>query len=281
MKTYIKNLVFYFLLISLLFGFKPDSIALAGSLLSHRALYEIKINKDNLSNFQRIVQADGSVVIEMNDVCEKGWATGQKINVTLTDMNGSAVNSEINIIGLESKDGKEYEFDFVSRFNGIITAKYVGSADRNEKSGGVSYSIPSGKYSLLPSNIIFPMNHLVMLIEAAIAGKRTLNRIVFDGGSDDGSFEVNALIGTRKNGSKKFNFSIKNREAHTLDFIDQNYWSIRQGFFSLKKESIVPEHEVTLYLNKDGVVLGFLLDQDDFSLVAMMKEIEIFEKSPC
>ncbi|MEE3206782.1 MAG: hypothetical protein VX232_03085, partial [Pseudomonadota bacterium] len=68
MKTYIKNLVFYFLLISLLFGFKPDSIALAGSLLSHRALYEIKINKDNLSNLQSIVQADGSVVIEMNDV---------------------------------------------------------------------------------------------------------------------------------------------------------------------------------------------------------------------
>ncbi|MEE3206899.1 MAG: DUF1849 family protein, partial [Pseudomonadota bacterium] len=206
---------------------------------------------------------------------------GQKINVTLTDMNGSAVNSEINIIGLESKDGKEYEFDFVSRFNGIITAKYVGSADRNEKSGGVSYSIPSGKYSLLPSNVIFPMNHLVMLIEAAIAGKKTLNRIVFDGGSYDGSFEVNALIGTRKNGSKKFNFSTKNLEAYTLDFIDKNYWPIRQGFFSLKKESIVPEHEVTLYLNKDGVVLGFLLDQDDFSLVAMMKEIEIFEKSPC
>ena len=120
-----------------------------------------------------------------------------------------------------------------------------------------------------------------MLIEAAIAGKKTLNRIVFDGGSYDGSFEVNALIGTRKNGSKKFNFSTKNLEAYTLDFIDKNYWPIRQGFFSLKKESIVPEHEVTLYLNKDGVVLGFLLDQDDFSLVAMMKEIEIFEKSPC
>jgi len=279
MKMYIKNL--YFLLVSVLFGLGFNSVTSAGSLLSHRALYEIKINQDDFSNFQSIVQADGLVVIEMHDVCEKGWATGQKINVTLTDVNGSAANSEINIISLESKDGKEYEFDFVSRFNGSITAKYAGLADKNQKSGGVSYNVPSGKYSLLPSNAIFPMNHLVMLIEGAIAGKKTLNRIVFDGGSEDGLFEVNALIGPRKNGSGKFHFSIKNRGARTLDFIDHNYWPIRQGFFSLEKESIVPEHEVTLYLNKEGVVLGFLLDQGDFSLIATMKKIEVFEKPPC
>ena len=246
-----------------------------------RDRYEINISQKNISNFQSIVDADGFAVIEMNDACEKGWATIQKINVTLTDINGLKSNNEIDIIGLESKDGKEYDFDFVSRFNGSISAKYTGSADKNDKSGGVSYSAPSGKYSLLPSNAIFPMNHLTILIASAAAGEKILNRIVFDGGAEDGLFEVNAVIGSKKHGSEKFNFSIKDHGASTLDFIDQNYWPIRQGFFSLKKESIVPEHEVTLYLNKEGVVLGFLLEQEDFSLIAKVKEIELFEKPPC
>ena len=70
MKMYIKNL--YFLLVSVLFGLGFNSVTSAGSLLSHRALYEIKINQDDFSNFQSIVQADGLVVIEMHDVCEKG-----------------------------------------------------------------------------------------------------------------------------------------------------------------------------------------------------------------
>ena len=125
----------------------------------------------------------------------------------------------------------------------------------------------------LPAGTIFPVRHMIELIDHAKAGDKIVSRTVFDGTSEDGPFLINAVIGPLKK-------AVAN-DPIVPKSVNGPYRPMRLAFFNPGEEEVAPFYELSVDLMDNGIARDFLLDYGDSVIAAQLQRIELLEEPKC
>ncbi len=246
--------------------------AQAANLPSYRAVYTLAL--DRASAQSGLVGAPGSMTIEWQDVCD-GWSAVQHVTINLNEGSGNTMETDSRFASWESKDGLVFRFDVRNSRDGSLYEQFSGRATLSSQGGPghVVYSAPGGKTLDIPKGAVFPSEHLFVLVDAAKKGEKILSRVVFDGASDEGMFEINAVIGALT--------PVATPNADLDSSLNTKYWPMRLDFFSMKVGVDLPEYETTVHLLENGMARELLLDYGNFKIRGTGDTVEFPPEPSC
>lgn len=241
---------------------------------SHRASYKLTLGAAHAGN--DVAAITGAMFIEWREVCD-GWTVSQRMRFQISTADGDRSDNDISFSSWEAKDGLSYRFTLRSLRDGDESETLRGRAalDGRGKGGKAVFAEPDGLEMALPAGTVFPTEHTLVLIRAAEAGETQLARTVFDGATQDGALDVNAILGPRlpPPGSEP---------RVTRQIGDRPAWSIRMAFFNpTAKSSAEPEYETSLKQQDNGVGRDYTFEYPDFSIKARLDALEALPKPDC
>ena len=237
-------------------------------LVSHRAFYEMSLLSARYGS--DIAALKGKMVLQVVDTCD-GWTLDQRIALTISDPKGGELNSYITFASWESKDGSRFSFRQQTRFGDHLVEESSGRAELDASTGGTAYyTKPEEIEIVLPPGTVFPTRHTDCVIEGAMAGESQVAVIVFDGSSLDNPSNVYAFI-------------VPPREMAELAEGEgpRMTWPIYLAFFPMTKASAVPEVEIGMLLQDDGIARSVDLDYGDFAIHGELLEFEVIAPKDC
>lgn len=234
-------------------------------LAAHRALYEL--TKDDSvppRGGRDVVAAHGTMGYEVQDVCD-GWATRQRLNMTITDADGQDTDMDSDYATWESKDGLSFRFHMVQKSDAAVTSQTDGSAHltRTGGPGQVEYRLPKEAQVELPAGTLFPMMHTLAIINAAREGKKFLALPLFDG-TDDNGFEYSSIAILDWKPPFQTSHPFLNALASTR---------VRIAFFDHSRADETPTYEVAMRYWENGVADDMVMDFEDFVMRAKLTEL--------
>jgi hypothetical protein len=241
----------------------------AAEIAPHRAVYDMKLERSQSSS--GIVAANGRMYFEWSDACD-GWVIEQRYKLTMQFNEGGESELAVTFLTWESKDGKRYRFNVKKLRDGEVDEELRGSADASPNAPGEARFVkPDNDTYVLGKGALFPTAHTQKLIEAAAAGEQFLSRLVFDGGTQDGAFEVAAGIGAVRPADPKAKDAL----------LRGRWWPMRLAFFPADGQSAQPDYELGMDVQDNGVSREMTLDYGSFVVRARLESIEPLPKPNC
>jgi hypothetical protein len=231
-------------------------------LAAHRALYELTLNSSR--GGRQISAARGTMGYEVMDACD-GWATRQRLRMTITNSEGEDTDMDSDYATWESKDGLTFRFHMVQKSDSQVTSQTDGSAHLT-KTGGpgeVDYKLPKETKVDLPAGTLFPMMHTLAIITAAREGKKFIALPLFDG-TDEAGFEDSSIAVIDWKPPFATDHPILTPLASTR---------VRIAFFDHAARTPTPTYEVAMRYWENGVADNMLMDFEDFAMNAKLTEL--------
>ncbi|MDR3718377.1 MAG: DUF1849 family protein, partial [Bryobacteraceae bacterium] len=194
-----------------------------------------------------------------------GWATRQRLRLTVTNRDGQDVQMVSDYTTWESKDGLSMRFRMRQTTEDAVTSEVAGEASLT-KTGGpgeVRYSVPDGVVKPLPAGTLFPTAHTEAILQAASTGKKFFTMPLFDGTGDKGAQETSVAIaswGHARIGQWPELAALANGRAHV-------------AFFDRDAASQEPDYEVAMRYWENGVADELDMDFGDFVMKGTLKQL--------
>ncbi len=231
---------------------------------AHRAAYRLDLGEARQSG---ITAVRGAMVFDIQDACE-GWATRQRMTMTVVDRDGQEIETVSDYATYEAKDGSGLRFSLTQSTNGAVSQRISGEAElKPDGSGRIRYAEPAGQEEELPAGSLLPMRHTVLAVEAARSGRRLLAAPLFDGTSDKGAQDTTTVIS---------NWSPANGEVRFPLLANQASGRMRIAFFERGQASTgasQPDYEVGLRYYENGVADELEMDFGEFSVTGRLLEL--------
>lgn len=246
--------------------------ASAADIQPHRAVYGLTLK--DVSPGNTLTDVKGAMYIDWIETCE-GWTSSQRLEIRFFDSRQPEVDIDSKFASWESRDGLNYRFDVVSLRNGAPEKELRGHASFPAPgAAGTAEFTGSFKHEFkLSPGTVFPGQHMLELLDTAAAGGKILSRTVFDGTSEEGPFDINAVIGPLKTPAAK--------DSVLPPDLDKPYYPMRLAFFNLGKEDVEPFYELSVNVMANGIARSFLLDYGDSVIAAKLERIELAERPAC
>ncbi len=159
---------------------------------AHRALYDLQLES---ARGGETSAAHGTMAYEVTDACD-GWATRQRLALTITNRDGQDIETVSDYVTWESKDGLSMRFRMKQTTEGAVTEQVEGDAKLEGPGGAgtIRYTLPKEVEMPMPKGTVFPMAHTEALLAAAEAGKKFVTIPIFDGTGDKGAQDSSVAI---------------------------------------------------------------------------------------
>jgi hypothetical protein len=236
---------------------------------AHRALYNLSLETIRGGD---VGAATGTMAYEVTDACD-GWASRQRLAMTLTNRDGQDIQLISDYATWESKDGLQMRFRMRQTTDTAVTDQVEGTAslDAHGDGGSVHYTVPEEKDVALPPGTLFPMRHTERIIASAQDGKKFLNVPIFDGTGDHGaqdSFVVMSVWGPTATPPFPALAGLDSGKVH-VSFFD------RTTKPSPDKLAGVPDYEVGMTYFANGVADDLHMDFTDFVMSGRLSEFTL------
>ena len=182
---------------------------------------------------------------------------------------GSVEHVRWGYVTWEAEDGSHFKFNTFRKVDDELVENIRGSARRIGSLTQVIYQKPESKSADLPEGVLFPVQHMKGLLEAAESGEHMFPRIVFDGSSTEGASEINTFMGAKK--VKAGNPGAE--EAH--QFANQPFWPIRFAVYGLGETAYEPLYSTTQELLPNGIMKQYVIDNDGVKLRGTLERVEL------
>lgn len=240
----------------------------ARHLAAHRAAYRLSLSRTREPG--NIANAQGAMVYELVDACD-GWASRQRFSLTLTDRDGTEIETASDYSTFESKDGRRLRFTLTQMTQGAVTSRVAGEAElAADGTGVVRYTEPEAKEERLPPGTLLPNFHTIVTLNAARGGQRLVVAPLFDGTTADGAQDTTTVLSAWDAPREVPNFpslsplgSVRMRIA----FFDRDAQQQGGG-------ATTPSYEVSLRYWENGVADQMLMDFREFVVDGQMVTLE-------
>lgn len=235
----------------------------ATDLAAHHAIYDLKLESTRGGDVQG---ATGTMSYEVQDVCD-GWATRQRLQMTVTNRDGQEIEMLSDYTTWESKDGLHLRFRTRQTTDQAVTSDIAGEADLEATGGpGTAHlTSPEDATKKLPAGTLFPMKHTEALLAAAEAGKKFVALPLFDGTSANGAQDSSIVI-TKWAGPKTSKWP---------DLAKLPSGRFRIAFFDRGPEDVEPDYEVSMRYWINGVADDLDMDFGDFVMSGKLAEFKL------
>lgn len=246
----------------------PQTIeANAADLLPHRATYGITLDKSYYD--EDIADVNGQMTIQLANAGE-GWAIRQKCTLHIYYKDGSAEQVITTLATYESMDGLKYSFN-VRTLRGDDEETISGDAILASKGGAgiVTYQQPDESTIQLPIGTIFPTQHLIGMLQAALKGQKVVSNIVFDGSSETHeAVQVDTVLGA----SQDPKLALTNKDLLQV----KKVWPMRMAVYAMDSNGLEADYEITQNVLDRGVIRDMTLDYGTFKVKAVLNQVEVF-----
>jgi len=240
----------------------------ARNLAAHRAAYRLTLALAREP--ANIARAEGAMGYEVIDACD-GWTTRQRFSLTLTDRDGTEVETASDYSTYESKDGRRLRFTLTQLTQGAVTSRIAGEAEiAADGTGLVRYTEPAPREERLPPGTMLPNHHTIVTLNAARAGQRLVVGPLFDGTSEDGAQDTTTVLSAWDAPRAVEGFptlsplgSVRMRIA----FFDRDAQQQGGG-------ATTPSYEVSLRYWENGIADQLLMDFREFVVEGRMVKLE-------
>ena len=247
----------------------------------HRAVYEITF--DHATPGSGVADMSGRMVYEMTGSRCGGYAQNMRFVTRMTNQEGVAQINDLRTSSFEDIAEHSLRFSSSQYENQKLSEASQGSAGPGNGAAftEVKLTKPAKKTVKLPSDIYFPIQHSLALVEAAQAGKSMFTANLYDG-SDKGEkfYETNAVIGQRAEpGSVDVPAKVPNGD----ELAKLASWPIAIGYFEPgpARTDAVPTYELSFRFYENGVSTKLYIDYGDFAIRGELKELTFLEESKC
>lgn len=252
--------------IAFVVAFVPPANAGAGTIMPHRALYDLSLASARASG--GVVGVRGRMMFEWGDACD-GWTINQRYRMKLSQAQEDEVEIVSSLASWESKDGLRYRFALRKQRGEEPEEELRGSArlDGPGRAGRARFTRPEESKVDLPRGTVFPSAHTIEVIRRAEAKEHFFARRVFDGSEVEAPVDVTAFIGPGQPAPP-------GATAKSRGLAERPGWKVRLAFFPQTSKSPLPDYEIGLVLLDNGVSSDMLIDYGDFTVRARLKELE-------
>jgi hypothetical protein len=247
----------------------------------HRAVYDITF--DHATPGSGVADMSGRMVYEMTGSRCGGYAQNMRFVTRMTNQEGVAQINDLRTSSFEDLATHRLRFSSSQYENQKLSEASQGSAGpgNGARFTEVKLTKPAKKTVKLPSDIYFPIQHSLALVEAAQAGKSMFTANLYDG-SDKGEkfYETNAVIGQRAEaGSVQVPAAVPNGDK--LNVLAS--WPIAIGYFEPgpARTDAVPTYELSFRFYENGVSTKLYIDYGDFAIRGELKELTFLEETKC
>ena len=259
--------------------------ALAGPLTvnfhPHRAVYDITF--DRATPGSGVADMNGRMVYEMTGSRCGGYEQNMRFVTRMTNQEGVAQINDLRTSSFEDLALHHLRFSSSQYENQKLSEAAQGSAGPGNGASftEVKLTKPAKKTVKLPSDIYFPIQHSLALMEAAKAGRSMFAANLYDG-SDKGEkfYETSAVIGQR---AEPGAMEVPAKVANASELKSLASWPIAISYFEPgpSRKDAVPTYELAFRFYENGVSTKLYIDYGDFAIRGELKELTFLEEGKC
>lgn len=250
-------------------------------LVPHRAVYDVELDEARSSS--GITGISGRMVFEFTGSTCEGFTQNLRFVMNIMNRDGASTISDMRSSTWEEADGARFRFSNNNFENERQSEQTIGNAERLTAEGGVKVTLdkPKATELSLAKDVLFPVQHTVALLSAALQGKRLLAADLYDG-SDQGEkvFFTNTIIGAVALAADPISTAaVKNFEQ----MIGVQSWPVTIAYYEAGSTQGMgtPTHEMSFRFFANGVINNLTIDYGTLSVKGKLAEIEFFDPSKC
>ncbi len=250
-------------------------------LAPHRAVYRLMLGETGAGS--NVSDIRGQLVYDFQGSVCLGYTLNTRLVTEVFDRDGKPSVSDIRSESWEDANGEHFRFATSQFADGKLAESTKGTAHRQPQHPDtvtVRLEKPQRASITLTGNILFPTQHSLHLLKAAMAGLPRLQADIYDG-SEKGAkvYETTSLIGGPLELSANSQLpSVKNSDA--LDAVPS--WPVVVSYYDqTPKKDGLPAYEISFRMYSNGVSRKLKLDYGTFSLDGELSSIEFYEGKPC
>lgn len=247
----------------------PDETAIR--LTNHRAVYDLSLARS--TGTRAVEGVRGRIVIDFSGDACRGY-TMQTRQVTMIDSGESGDRtSDLRSTTFENGDGKSFRFRTTTILNNAPSPAVDGTAESGDALK-VKLKEPKRDQFQTDGAVMFPIHHMIRLIQAAKAGETTVAAKVFDG-SDDGRkvYDTLAIIG--RPSAAPASDTERDKPLREGDHASMRRWPVTLSYFTPGEGERTPIYTLTFDLYEDGVSGRLNLDYGDFAINGTMSRLDL------
>ncbi|HLO22894.1 MAG TPA: cell envelope integrity EipB family protein [Methyloceanibacter sp.] len=249
-------------------------------LVAHRAVYEMTL--DDARSASGITGIDGRMVFEFTGSPCDGYSLNMRMVTQMTDSQGQTNLTDLRSSTWEQGDGQKFRFQSAQYLNDKLGDVTMGRAVRGAPDADVKVKIsqPAAGELDLPAQVLFPTQHSLALIDAALAGQSLFQARIYDG-SEKGRkvYDTTAIIGKMvKPGADADKLEAAAKDKGLGDLAS---WPVSIGYFEPKGGDLTPSYQIDFRLYANGVSRELLIDYGDFSIHGTLTSLEYLKATEC
>ena len=256
--------------------------AAAVNLAPHIAIYDLKLTSSRGKRALESVR--GRIVYDFSGSACDGYVLNFRQVTELDSGEGKVALSDLRTATWEEGDGKSFRFKSQNYMDQQEVSEVDGKADRPKDDAAIKLSKPADK-TFSAGKVVFPTEHMRLLIEAARAGKTLLEVAVYDGSeSGEKIYQSLSVIGQRIAPDKKPEDAAADKDA----LAGLARWPVTISYFDKvdKKgdndpSEQTPVYAITFEMYENGISRSLKLDYGDFVIDGKMSSLEVKPVKAC
>jgi len=247
-------------------------------LTPHRAVYEVTL--DEARSASGITGIDGRMVFEFSGSECDGYTLNMRMVTQMTDSQGQTNLTDLRSSTWEQGNGQKFRFQSAQYLNDKLGDVTMGRATRNPDAAvQVKLSQPSRAELNLSGKVLFPTQHSLALMNAALDGQGLLQAQIYDG-SEKGQkvYETTAFIGKPVAPGTEDKLEAPAKEKGLAGLVS---WPVSIGYFESKAGDLTPSYQIDFRLYANGVSRELLIDYGDFSVHGTLTSLEYLKAAEC
>jgi len=253
------------------------------NLAPHVAIYDLTLTSSRGKRSLEGVR--GRIVYDFSGSACEGYALNFRQVTELDSGEGKVALSDLRTATWEEGEGKSFRFKSQNYLDKQQIGDVDGRADRGKSSVAVKLSKPEDK-KFDAGTVVFPTEHIRLLIEAAQAGKTLFEVAVFDGSeSGEKIYQSLSVIGRRIEPDKKPD---NDAAAGKDSLVGLARWPVTISYFDKTDKKAdeqpgeqTPIYAITFEMYENGISRALRLDYGDFVIDGKMSSLEVKKASAC
>jgi hypothetical protein len=252
------------------------------NLAPHIAIYDLKLTSSRGKRALESVR--GRIVYDFSGSACDGYALNFRQVTELDSGEGKVALSDLRTATWEEGDGNSFRFQSQNFMDRQRIAEVDGKADRAKEDVAIKLTKPEDK-KFSAGKVVFPTEHMRLLIEAARAGKTLLEVAVYDGSeSGEKIYQSLSVIGRRIAPDAKPEDAAAGKDV----LAGLARWPVTISYFdkAAKKADDEPSEQTPIYaitfeMYENGISRSLKLDYGDFVIDGKMSSLEVKPAKAC
>lgn len=258
-----------------------DKAALLAGYVPHRAVYDLVLVPGRNPEKSPVQAGRARMLYEFSGNQCEGWSTTTRLITELTPQEGQAQISDIRSNTFENPVTKEFRFLTSSTVDGVVREEADGTAVQ-DKAGQLKIALKKpAKRNVTPgAEIVYPTQHLTLLLSAAKASQTVIEADLFDGSENGDKIYATTAIA----GRGRLTPLADGDPGAIPELRGKPRWPFTVSFFDRAAKGggeQIPLYDLFVEVYENGITQTMTLNYSSFSMKGALTKLELLPITPC